>query len=269
MTRIAHISDIHFGRIAHPEIVDALIADINGSKVDLVVASGDLTQRAFGHQFRAARRMLDAFDAPALVVPGNHDVFPWWRLVSRLFDPLRRYKRLITSDLAPRWANGDVVVQGINSAFGWTIQGGRITDQELQHIKDGLGGTSSEALKVLVVHHHLNEVPGLGHHDLARGRGAAIDVAVRAGVNVILSGHLHVFAAECIQVSAKENSAKEVVVVSTGTATSNRWRSPDIGENSYAMLTIDQERVRVQKRLFDASKKKYAEDPKEWSFKRD
>ncbi|MDA0874371.1 MAG: metallophosphoesterase, partial [Bacteroidetes bacterium] len=62
MTRLAHISDIHFGRIAHPGIVDALVSDINAAKVDLVVVSGDLTQRAFGHQFRAARRMLEAFD---------------------------------------------------------------------------------------------------------------------------------------------------------------------------------------------------------------
>ncbi|MDG1755160.1 MAG: metallophosphoesterase, partial [Rhodothermales bacterium] len=63
MTRIAHISDIHFGRIAYAndaqiDIVQALIDDINAASVDLVVVSGDLTQRAFGHQFRAARRML-------------------------------------------------------------------------------------------------------------------------------------------------------------------------------------------------------------------
>ncbi|MGA0256011.1 MAG: metallophosphoesterase [Rhodothermales bacterium] len=64
MTRIAHISDIHFGRIAHPGIVDSLVDDINAAGVDLVVVSGDLTQRAFGHQFRAARRMLKALDAP-------------------------------------------------------------------------------------------------------------------------------------------------------------------------------------------------------------
>ena len=75
LTRIAHISDIHFGRIAHPEIVDALVRDINAANVKLVVVSGDLTQRAFKHQFKAARQMLDAFDAPTLVVPGNHDVF--------------------------------------------------------------------------------------------------------------------------------------------------------------------------------------------------
>jgi 3',5'-cyclic AMP phosphodiesterase CpdA len=54
LTRIAHISDIHFGKISHPTIVEALVRDINESIVDLVVVSGDLTQRAFGHQFRAA-----------------------------------------------------------------------------------------------------------------------------------------------------------------------------------------------------------------------
>src|SRR5690606_13371248 len=99
--KLAHVSDIHFGRIAHPGIVDALVEEVNACGVDLVVVSGDLTQRARTMQFQAAAAMLEAFNPPTLVVPGNHDVYAWWYPVSRWFNPLHRYKQHITADLAP------------------------------------------------------------------------------------------------------------------------------------------------------------------------
>jgi len=248
MTRIAHISDIHFGRIAHPGIVDALVADINAAEVDLVVASGDLTQRAFGHQFRAARRMLDAFDAPVLVVPGNHDVFPWWRLFSRLFDPLRRFKKLISPDLAPHWSNDDVAVQGINTAFGWTIQGGRITDSELDQIRDGFDRAPGEVFRVLVVHHHLAELIELGDHDLARGAENAFKTAHEAGVGLILCGHLHIAHIAHVE----KHPGDGIIVATAGTCTSNRGRGVDRSANQFNLIEIGTGGgIRIEERRFN------------------
>jgi len=255
MTRIAHISDIHFGRIAHPGIVDALVADINAAKVDLVIASGDLTQRAFGHQFRAARRMLDAFDAPTLVVPGNHDVFPWWRFFSRLFDPLRRYKRLITDDLAPHWFNEDVAVQGINTAFGWTIQGGRITEKELDQIRHGFDRAPGEALKILVVHHHLAELIALAGHDVARGAENAFQVAQEAGVGLILCGHLHI--AHIAPVGMHPGDG--IIVATAGTCTSNRGRGSNKAVNHFNLITVENAHIRVEERIYQPSEERYEE----------
>jgi 3',5'-cyclic AMP phosphodiesterase CpdA len=253
MTRITHISDIHFGRIAHPGIVDALVADINAAGVDLVVVSGDLTQRAFGHQFRAARRMLDAFDAPTLVVPGNHDVFPWWRVFSRLFDPLRRFKRLITDDLAPHWTNGDVAVQGVNSAFGWTIQGGRITEKELDQIRHGFDRAPGEALKILVVHHHLAELIELGEHDIARGAEKAFATAQEAGVQLILCGHLHI--AHIAPVG--KHPGDGIVVATAGTSTSNRGRGSNKAVNHFNLITVEDADIRIQERVYRSSEDRF------------
>jgi len=247
VTRLAHISDVHFGRISHPGIVDALVADVNAADVDLVIVSGDLTQRAFGHQFRAARRMLDAFSAPSLVVPGNHDVFPWWRLASRLFDPLRRYKRIIEPDLAPNWSNDHVMVQGINSAFGWTIQGGRITQVELDQIKNGFERAPAAAARVLVVHHHLAELIELGDHDMAHGAEEALETAESCGVDLILCGHLHISHVAPIA----RASGHRVVVATAGTCTSNRGRGVDRTANQFNLITIEHYAIRIEERRFN------------------
>ena len=82
MATIAHLSDIHFGRV-DPAVVDALIDTLTAVAPDLVALSGDLTQRARSGQFRAARRFLDRLPRSLLVVPGNHDV-PLFNLAARL-----------------------------------------------------------------------------------------------------------------------------------------------------------------------------------------
>ncbi|MDA1028640.1 MAG: metallophosphoesterase [Bacteroidetes bacterium] len=252
MIRIAHISDIHFGRISHPTIVDALIRDINRAGVDLVVVSGDLTQRAFGHQFRAVRRMLDAFDAPTLVVPGNHDVFPWWRLFSRLFDPLRRYEKIITPDLAPHVELPGVVVQGINSAFGWTVQGGRITEKELQQIRDGFSTTPEGAFRILVVHHHLAELEQLGDHDISKGAEKAFRTTHEMKVDLILCGHLHISHVAHVSI---HNGAKPIVIATSGTSTSSRGRGSDPAANFFNLIEITKANSTIVELRFNPEKR--------------
>lgn len=247
MTRIAHISDIHFGRIAHPGIVQALIRDINASNVDIVVVSGDLTQRAFPNQFRAARRMLDAFDAPTLTVPGNHDVYPWWRIFSRLIDPLRRFRRYIEADMAPRRELSGVVIQGINSAFGWTIQGGKITTTELDQVRAGFETAPEGAARILVVHHHLTELKELPDHDLSRGAHAAFSVAHEMGVDIILCGHLHVSHVAHI---TRHKGAKPIIVATSGTSTSSRSRGAHKA-NYYNIIAITRSEIALEERLFE------------------
>lgn len=255
MIRIAHISDIHFGRISHPTIVDTLIRDINAANVDLVVVSGDLTQRAFGHQFRAARRMLEAFDAPTLVVPGNHDVFPWWRLLSRLFDPLRRFKKIITPDLAPHIEFPGVVVQGINSAFGWTVQGGRITEKELQQIRDGFSATSEDAFRILVVHHHLAELELLGDHDVSKGAEKAFRTAHEMKVDLILCGHLHVSHVAHVSI---HTGAKPIVIATSGTSTSSRGRGSDPAANYFNMIEVTASEFVIEERIYDPNQAEFS-----------
>ena len=67
-------------------------------KPDVVVVSGDLTQRARTEQFKEARRFLDSLPTPQIIVPGNHDV-PLYDIFGRLLQPLDKYRRYITNTL--------------------------------------------------------------------------------------------------------------------------------------------------------------------------
>lgn len=257
--RIAHVSDIHFGRITHPEIVDALVDEVNGFGVDLVAVSGDLTQRARTMQFQAASAMLEAFAAPTLVVPGNHDVYAWWYPVSRWFRPLRRYKRHISADLSPTFERDGLAVLGINSAHGRTVKGGRIGPIARRKIATFFQDKDETVFKVLVVHHHLTKIQALGSHDVVRKARRVLDTAVASGVDLILCGHLHVSHIEPVEVVPARH---RIVIASAGTATSNRLRGGMRRANFYNLIEITPGHFSIEERLFDPDRHAFITDQK-------
>src|SRR3954466_6156525 len=113
MRRLAHLSDLHFGRV-DPAAVDALLRSLEETRPDLVVVSGDFTQSARTQEFRAARAFLDRLPAPTLAVPGNHDL-PQWDPLERLVGPYARYRRFIARELEPVWSDAELAVVGMKS----------------------------------------------------------------------------------------------------------------------------------------------------------
>lgn len=166
------MTDPHFGR-ADPAAIAALSAAIRSLDPDLVIAGGDLTQRARPRQFREARAFLDGLGAPWLAVPGNHDV-PLYNLFLRVFAPLWRFRRHITDERAPRRCVGGVRVLGLDSTRRKVT--GRLRAEQIAEIHE---------VDVLVTHHPLVRKP-------LEGAAAALAAAERAGVDVALAGHHHV-----------------------------------------------------------------------------
>ena len=70
MRTVVHVSDLHFGRV-EPALLAPLRSAIEGVEPDLLVVSGDLTQRARRAQFRAAADYLATLPTPRIVVPGT------------------------------------------------------------------------------------------------------------------------------------------------------------------------------------------------------
>jgi predicted MPP superfamily phosphohydrolase len=100
MSCLLQISDPHFGT-ERPEVLQALERFAEALAPQVVVMSGDITQRATRVQFAAARAFVDRLAAPAtLVIPGNHDI-PLFDLAARCFSPYGRYMEAFGDDLEP------------------------------------------------------------------------------------------------------------------------------------------------------------------------
>lgn len=253
--RLAHLSDVHFGRIAHPGIVDALVEEINAAGLDLVAVSGDVTQRARRREFREARAMLDRFEAPVVVVPGNHDVRAWWHNpFDRVWRSTDRFREMISSERVPHVEARGVAVVGINSAHGLTVKGGLVRPEALAAMEDRFAVAPPDTFRVLVVHHHLLRLDALGDHDVSRGARRALAAARRARVDLILCGHLHrshVAPVEVAPPGPGDAGGHRIVVASAGTATSSRGRGENAGANFYNWVTVEATSFTVTERRFD------------------
>lgn len=251
---LVHLSDLHFGRLASKAIVEDLLREVRRQEPDLVVVSGDLTQRARPRQFRAAQAFLEALPAPVLVVPGNHDVYPWWRPLSRLMRPLARYRRYISSALRPSFVCDEVAVLGLNTAHGTTVKGGRFTAEDLRYLQMFFATAPPTAVRILVIHHHLVQLQAVGSHDVARGARQALEAAARAGVAFVLCGHLHMAHVEPVVVQPNGHA---LVIISAGTATSSRGRGLYRDKNFYNLMRIEKEGVTIEEHCHDPAYRRF------------
>lgn len=253
--RIVHASDLHFGKIAHEKVVPALVEEVNAGGFDLVVLSGDLTQRARRREYEAARAMVEAFGPPALVVPGNHDVPPWWRPLERILRPGRRFRRYFGDEEAPSFEQDGLAAFGLNSSHGLTIKGGKIRRRDLARMQRFFAGQEPGTFKVLAVHHHLTRLRALGSHDVARGAAMALEAAASGGVDLVLCGHLHVSHVASIDTDVK--LGRRLVVASAGTATSSRGRQSNRNVNFYNHVTVAPGHFEVEERRFEPAASRF------------
>lgn len=237
---LLHISDLHFGRVPHG-MPEALLAAADQIRPDVVVVSGDLTQRARPHQFRAARRFLDELPAPALVVPGNHDV-PLWDVARRLFAPLARYHRLVSTDRWPEYVGDEVAVLGVNTARGLVFKGGRLSRPQMDALCARLASLPRRALKLLVMHHPLVHPQTWPGRESVHASERRLGELQACGVDVLLAGHLH------LGWSAAHPVGGSVLLVQAGTATSTRERGEP---NSYNLVGLRASHVSVEVRAWD------------------
>ncbi len=192
-TRIAHLTDMHFGAET-PAVVAALAAELRRDRPDLVVVSGDLTQGARVGEFHAAREFLDGIEAPWLAVPGNHDITPY-DLFERFLDPYGRWRRLLSWQTEPVWQDGRCAVLGLNTVqrmgWHWDWSRGRVGGARLRRLLARLATVPAGRLRVVVAHHPLLLAPGAVGVVAAGNAVGALRAFARAGVGLVLSGHLH------------------------------------------------------------------------------
>lgn len=234
MTRLLHLSDLHFG--AHDErLVEGVEEQVDALKPDLVVISGDFTQRARTEQFRVACEFLERLrdrGHEVLGVPGNHDV-PLYNVLRRFLSPLARYRRFIDETLCPFIELPGVAVLGVNTARSLTFKDGRINKDQVDSIRETFARTPPEAMRVIVTHHPLFALEVGGKMERAIGRQElALHAVEESGVDMVLAGHAHHASSQ--DAGELVTRAGGVLVVQAGTATSTRIR-----EQEQSFNTID------------------------------
>ena len=241
MRVLVHLSDLHFGRVDHT-LLSPLTRRVHALRPNLVVVSGDLTQRAKSAEFRDARRFLDSLPGTLIVVPGNHDI-PYYNVFQRFFQPLTKYRRYITGDLEPAFIDDEIAVVGVNTARSTVFKGGRINAAQIERVRARLCRLDERISKMVVTHHPFDLPEGRKTSKLVGHARQAMEMFASCGADILLSGHLH-------KSHAGDTTARykigdyAALVVQAGTATSVRGR----GEaNSFNVLRIEPQKVTVER----------------------
>ncbi|MDQ2819719.1 MAG: metallophosphoesterase [Pseudomonadota bacterium] len=252
MRTLVHLSDLHFGRV-DPELLEPLRALVHKIAPDVVVVSGDLTQRAKSEEFEQARAWLDTLPGPQIVVPGNHDI-SLYNVLRRFLAPLDRYKRYITDDLAPVFIDDEIAVLGVNTARSLTFKDGRVNEEQVAQIKSQLAGLSADLTRIIVTHHPFDLPQSFDEDDLVDRAPMAMQAFAESGVDVLMAGHLHASHAGSTADRYVMNEYA-ALVIQAGTATSTRGRGET---NSFNVVRIDADKVEVDRYGWDLLGKDYA-----------
>ena len=252
MKTLVHLSDLHFGRVDEA-LLEPLIENVRATRPDLVVVSGDLTQRARTAQFREAAAFLARLPSPQVVVPGNHDV-PLYNVLARFLTPLDKFRRHIEPDLTPAYIDTEVAILGVNTARSLVVKNGRINNDQVAALRAKLSALSGDIVKVVVTHHPFDVGSGVDDGDMVGRARMAMTAFAECGVDLLLAGHLHV--SHSADTGARYAlSGYEALVVSAGTATSTRGR----GEaNSFNVLRLSKQRIEVERRQWQPEHVRFA-----------
>jgi 3',5'-cyclic AMP phosphodiesterase CpdA len=198
VSRLAVVSDAHLTETGHGTLkmlhrtkqrLRTAVGDTRRLGVDGVVVAGDLTADGTDAEYRLADRLLGAATSPQVVLPGNHDVGP-----SRGEPPA-------PDEVASRYGHegypvgttvGGLSVLGLDSTVPGRIHG-RVDPDTLRAEADSL----AEQPTVAVLHHPVAPLPesfrglvGRSTHRI-RQPAAVADALTAAGVELVVSGHLH------------------------------------------------------------------------------
>jgi 3',5'-cyclic AMP phosphodiesterase CpdA len=234
--RLLHVSDPHFGTEQAP-VVAALQRLARELVPDVLVLSGDITQRARRAQFEAARRFVDALGvATRVVIPGNHDI-PLFDLWTRLTDPYRGFRRAFGDELEPALMRDDLLLLAVRTTRRERHKHGEIDADQVARVAARLRTATSQQLRVVVVHQPMHVPRPQDEENLLRGAEAAARAWSAAGADLVLGGHIHL--PYVLPMSQRYTGlGRELWCVQAGTAVSSRvrWEAP----NSVNLIEFEQ-----------------------------
>lgn len=222
MTLLLQISDPHFGT-ERPPVTQALLRLARAQAPDVLLLSGDITQRARRGQYAAARAFVERLGVPrVLAIPGNHDI-PLFNVAGRLLAPYREHVRAFGPELEPEHASEDLLLLALNTTRPWRHKDGEVSAAQIERVARRLERADARQLRVVAVHQPVAVTQPSDRANLLHGHEAAVRRWAAAGCDLILGGHIHL--PYVLPLSARFlDLPREVWAVQAGTALSYRLR---------------------------------------------
>lgn len=231
MSVLLQISDTHFGT-EQPAAVAGVLELAARVRPEVVVLSGDITQRARRSQFTAARAFVDRLPAPTLAIPGNHDI-PLFNLAARLFAPYANFARAFGDNLQPQYDSDAFLALCVNTTRPARHKHGVVSTEQIMQIADRLGRARQDQLRIVIVHQPVLAIRAEDTNNLLRGYEEAVHAWASAGADIIMGGHIHLPYVQRIVDDTQTHGGK-MWAVQAGTAVSKRTR--DQAPNSVNVL---------------------------------
>ena len=222
MTTLLQISDPHFGT-ERPPVIDALRRLSAQLAPEVLVLSGDITQRARKAQFSAARAFVDSLRIGRLLaIPGNHDI-PLFNVAARVLCPYAKHQRAFGTELEPVLDMADLLVLCVNTTRWYRHEDGEVSSAQVLRVAQRLEAARPGQLRIVVTHQPVAVTRPQDVKNVLRGSADAIARWSRAGCDLILGGHIHL----PFVLPLHERAAglpRRMWAVQAGTAVSSRVR---------------------------------------------
>lgn len=237
MTTILQISDTHFGT-ERPEVVTALEDHVREHGADLLILSGDITQRARPEQFATAQAFVQRLERhgipDTLVIPGNHDI-PLYNVVERFLRPYANYRRHFGRELEPVFENDELLVIGLNTTAPRRHKDGLVTPEQVRRVCQHLRTSAPGKLRMVVAHQPFGAMVSSDLSNLQHGASHALSRWAEAGLDLVLGGHIHLPYVLPLSKQYPQLS-REIWMVQAGTTLSSRVRGTS--PNSFNKLRV-------------------------------
>jgi 3',5'-cyclic AMP phosphodiesterase CpdA len=218
MTVVLQVSDPHFGT-ERPQAVTALQRFCQDLRPDLLLVTGDITQRARTDEFARASAFFHELGVPArLIIPGNHDI-PLFDMAARLFRPYGRFAHAFGPALEGEFESDGLLVVALNTTRRWRHTDGEVSDEQIARVGARLARARPQQLRLVAVHQPVGVTKEIDVKNLLHGHERAVRHWAEAGADAVIGGHIHL-----PYVQALPGLPRPVWAVQAGTSLSNRLR---------------------------------------------
>lgn len=189
-----------------PEVLSALVRDLNVVRPDHTVVTGDLTHIGLPNEFHQARGWLDSLGPPSeiTVIPGNHDAYisTAWDRTFALWEPfmasdptqLDAEKQMNADSIFPSLrVRGNTALIGLSSATPSApfLAVGTLGSEQLRRLEQILEETGRQDLCRILLIHHPPLLGTVGWRKRLTDSAPLCSVLARQGAELVLHGHTH------------------------------------------------------------------------------